>query len=460
MSLFRKSQQPRRAPQSYDRGDDHHGYDQEPRLFSGQREQHPGHHYAQEPEGHWDEEGDYPAQPHRQPPPASHARPQPRQQRYSEEMNFSSRPAYSSRVEDMHPRELSFWQEERYYDDEDNRRASPLRFILVIASIVLIAVFGWLAYRWISAPTDANPPVLYADPTPYKVRPDQPGGLQVPYQDRLVYNRLSREGTEPPERLLPAPEQPMNQGQQAQQPVAQVQGAQQQPAQTMAPAQGQQNPMPQQQPMAQPQPGAQQPVALNPQNPGQGQMVSAIQPAQVNGQQSQPQSVGMAQPAHPMQGMPQAQQPQHQSTAASAPQPQSQPLNQPVQMQPSAKAAPQSIDDLIDEVKTKPEPAKKAAESHKTQDVKKTASKVDSKKFRLQVATLASQEAAEKERRRIDAAYKDIVEGLASDAQPVDGQGGVYRVVFGNFANKDVATKHCKKFRDRGFSCIILKPVS
>lgn len=57
---------------------------------------------------------------------------------------------------------------------------------------------------------DGGPPLLTADGTPTKMRPEQPGGLEVPHQDKLVYERLNERGAKPPvERLLPPPEQPL-----------------------------------------------------------------------------------------------------------------------------------------------------------------------------------------------------------------------------------------------------------
>ena len=59
-----------------------------------------------------------------------------------------------------------------------------------------------------ASPSEA--PLIKAGPEPIKLRPEQPGGMEVPNRDKLVYRRL--EGlTEPPavEKLLPEPEEPM-----------------------------------------------------------------------------------------------------------------------------------------------------------------------------------------------------------------------------------------------------------
>ena len=54
------------------------------------------------------------------------------------------------------------------------------------------------------------PPIIQAQEGPTKVRPENPGGMQVPYQDKEVFTRLTAEKQPGQvERLLPPPEQPI-----------------------------------------------------------------------------------------------------------------------------------------------------------------------------------------------------------------------------------------------------------
>lgn len=54
------------------------------------------------------------------------------------------------------------------------------------------------------------PPIIQAQEGPTKVRPENPGGMQVPYQDKEVFTRLTAEKQpDHVERLLPPPEQPI-----------------------------------------------------------------------------------------------------------------------------------------------------------------------------------------------------------------------------------------------------------
>ncbi|WP_420241369.1 SPOR domain-containing protein [Roseiterribacter gracilis] len=79
--------------------------------------------------------------------------------------------------------------------------------MLVFGSIV------WFAYDRGRAGTGGPPPLIRADAGPTKTRPEQPGGMQVPYQDTMVYDRLqpgADKNKKPPvESLLPPPEAPM-----------------------------------------------------------------------------------------------------------------------------------------------------------------------------------------------------------------------------------------------------------
>ncbi|HEV7372612.1 SPOR domain-containing protein [Arenibaculum sp.] len=76
-----------------------------------------------------------------------------------------------------------------------------------IVVVALVAVVGMMS----SEPaTDGHVPLIQADATPAKIRPEQPGGMAVPHQDKLVFQRLSPGGDEPTvERLLPPPEEPL-----------------------------------------------------------------------------------------------------------------------------------------------------------------------------------------------------------------------------------------------------------
>jgi hypothetical protein len=107
---------------------------------------------------------------------------------------------------------------EDVFDDDyygRRRRGSGISFGTIAAVIfvsAVVAAMGWyfLAGRGdTSAAVEGGAPVVKADPMPYKYKPDDPGGLQVENQDKLIYDRMAKES--PPKRvenLLPEPEAP------------------------------------------------------------------------------------------------------------------------------------------------------------------------------------------------------------------------------------------------------------
>ena len=82
--------------------------------------------------------------------------------------------------------------------------------------IILVLLVGAGAGAWARWGDQLRPasgdeiPMVRADAAPIKVKPDRPGGLDIPNRDKLVYDRL--ESLPPPpraENLLPRPEAPL-----------------------------------------------------------------------------------------------------------------------------------------------------------------------------------------------------------------------------------------------------------
>lgn len=103
----------------------------------------------------------------------------------------------------------------RYDADADSRQAragSRLRATVTLVAAV-VAVGGIVAAGWhfLGSKKVAGPgmPVIKAEDRPIKIRPDDRGGMHVPNQDKLVYERLSPNDSDAKvERLLPTPEAP------------------------------------------------------------------------------------------------------------------------------------------------------------------------------------------------------------------------------------------------------------
>ena len=92
--------------------------------------------------------------------------------------------------------------------DEHNPR---LRIIFGLVTLLVIVGALWLVAGFIWPEDNGQIAILKADNTPYKVKPDQPGGMQIPHQDKLIFNTVSSDGKMVTvERILPGPETPLN----------------------------------------------------------------------------------------------------------------------------------------------------------------------------------------------------------------------------------------------------------
>lgn len=104
---------------------------------------------------------------------------------------------------------------ERFDADADSHQARAghrLRTYLTLG-VAVIAVGAIVAtgLHFVGGKRAGGPgiPVIKADDRPIKIRPDDRGGMQVPNQDKLVYERMEQgEGDSKVERLLPPPELP------------------------------------------------------------------------------------------------------------------------------------------------------------------------------------------------------------------------------------------------------------
>lgn len=90
------------------------------------------------------------------------------------------------------------------------RRQFPI--FAILASAVLISTGGGAYYAWKALSTDnevREVPLIRAQPGPIKVKPETAGGMDIPDQDKTVFDRMEGEGERPGvEQLLPPPEAP------------------------------------------------------------------------------------------------------------------------------------------------------------------------------------------------------------------------------------------------------------
>ncbi len=70
------------------------------------------------------------------------------------------------------------------------------KFIITFTSILSIVCIAWIAYHWNSnksydgSKNGNTPEIIEPDKPSFKVLPDVPGGIDIPYQDKSIYNRV------------------------------------------------------------------------------------------------------------------------------------------------------------------------------------------------------------------------------------------------------------------------------
>lgn len=98
-----------------------------------------------------------------------------------------------------------------FYDGDDEPRFSRKKWIGGILAVLIVGGFGvgiWYAYdQGVKKGVQLAPPIISADTSPVKVKPDDPGGMDIPNQDKEVFSVLqSGDAPEKVEKLMPPPE--------------------------------------------------------------------------------------------------------------------------------------------------------------------------------------------------------------------------------------------------------------
>jgi hypothetical protein len=89
-------------------------------------------------------------------------------------------------------------------------RRNLIPVVTALAAVVCFGAIVWYAYTWGTGQMASEElPVVRAEPMPEKVKPEQPGGMEVPHQGIAVLNNDGAgEAPQAVERLLPRPETP------------------------------------------------------------------------------------------------------------------------------------------------------------------------------------------------------------------------------------------------------------
>ena len=114
-----------------------------------------------------------------------------------------SRPAYDEQLP---------WLEA--VDDEDGPTGLPARrmlgalLVVLLAAALVSATFFWLG-RQNALPAGGAPELIRAEPGPYKVRPTDPGGLDVAGESETAYRTSAGQDTDGQLNLSATPEAPV-----------------------------------------------------------------------------------------------------------------------------------------------------------------------------------------------------------------------------------------------------------
>jgi cell division septation protein DedD len=286
----------------------------------------------------------------------------------------------------------------------DARPRSQRRRLLapILAVVGLMVFFAIVWFAWSSSQTttgEGGMPLIKADNAPVKMRPEQPGGMAVPHQDKLIYDRLKADTgnseTAAVERLLPPPENPLPRPEAPPPPEA----IEEPPSAGLPPAAS----------------GAQVPLIQSMPNSEQPGLSEA--PAQ----RSAPPPVVAARPAPP-----------------------------PTPPQPAAQAAaPRAV--------TPPPPAPTQTAALPPPSAPPAASSGGGS-FRLQIASVKSEDAARAEFQRLQKRYPDALGGLGVAYVRVDlGDKGIYYRVQAGPVDEARATSICSSLKSQSVGCILVR---
>lgn len=92
--------------------------------------------------------------------------------------------------------------------------STMIKLAIGFVAVMVVVSGAWIGFgdqiAGIFGSGDEDVPVIAADPSPVKIKPENPGGMNVPNQGRLVYGMVDGTAAQPRvERLLPPGEKPV-----------------------------------------------------------------------------------------------------------------------------------------------------------------------------------------------------------------------------------------------------------
>jgi cell division septation protein DedD len=106
------------------------------------------------------------------------------------------------------------WLEPAVDDPAEGSFLEHYRMAIIAAGIFVIVAFAliiWQVYSGGGAQPGGEVPVVKAEEGPVKVKPEEPGGMEIPDRDKLIYGRVAgvKDGAET-QHLRPGPETPLD----------------------------------------------------------------------------------------------------------------------------------------------------------------------------------------------------------------------------------------------------------
>ncbi len=90
------------------------------------------------------------------------------------------------------------------------RLAANTQLYAGVAALFLLLVIAGVIWASYPRPGVQGPvPVIRADTAPWRVKPDDPGGMDIPYRDSTVFNAMHGDEPDKVENLMPKTEQPL-----------------------------------------------------------------------------------------------------------------------------------------------------------------------------------------------------------------------------------------------------------
>jgi len=307
--------------------------------------------------------------------------------------------------------------------EQEQRRPRRSRLFTGAVTLLVMGAFALVVYYayqlGLRAGAQGPAPLIKAEQQPYKVKPEEPGGMDVPNQDKLIYKEVKPAGAgasaQPTERLMPEPESPMPKP--AAGAPANAQAAEETASATAAPVASASAATPASGPSPSPAPAESPPKQEAPQQVAQGGGLEAPATPAKSGSSTQPEATPTA-PA----------------PAAAASPPAAAPSASPAPAAPAATAA--------------EKPAKKAA-SREAGD------------WHVQLGAVRSAEEAQHEWARLQDKYPDLLGQLSLNIQRVDlgsGKGVFYRIRGGELSDRAQANALCDKLKAQSVGCLAVRP--